>query len=130
MSWMMNDLICKDCGHQEYEAMYKRAAGPGDCVVCSKAMSVDLRGLRFAIHGQGYGSFTPVDFGSMGKAETKEDIEGDSQKQRQERLDGVRHRSYVEKKKKGFDAKMTKEYRAEQKVRKTEARAKKQGAAK
>jgi len=140
MSWMMNNLICKDCGYEEYEAMYKRKDGPDDCPECGKALSVDLRGLRFAIHGQGYGSFAPVDFGTMGKAETKEDydrcvkriearfpghkvdIQGENNQQRQERLDGIRHRSYLEKKKKGFDAKMTKEYRAEQKVRKQEAR--------
>ena len=75
MSWMMHDLICKECGEQEHEAMYKRADGPPDCPGCGETFSVDIRGMRFAIHGHGPGSFAPVDFGVMGKAETKEDYD-------------------------------------------------------
>ena len=140
MSWMMHDLICKECGEQEHEAMYKRADGPPDCPNCDKTFSIDIRGMRFHIHGHGHGSFTPVDFGVMGKAETKEDydrciktietrfpghsvnIEGESTKQREVRLDSIRHRSYETKKAKGFDANMTKEWKAERKAVRTEAR--------
>ena len=140
MAWMMNDLICSDCGHQEYEAMYKRADGPDDCPECSIQLSVDMRGLRFAIHGQGYGSFTPVDFGVLGKAETKEDydrcvktiearfpgkrvhIEGESNSQRQSRLDVIRHRSWKNKKDNSLNEKMVKEIRTHSKRLKSEGR--------
>ena len=135
MSWMMNDLICGDCGHQEYEVMYKRKDGPDDCPGCEKAMSVDLRGLRFAIHGQGHGSFAPVNFGAMGVAETKEDydrcvgaiekrfpghsvnIEHETRAKKTERLDAIRHRSFVNKKSKSLDDKMMKNIGEYQKVR-------------
>lgn len=140
MSWMMNDLICNDCGHEEYEGMYKRKDGPDDCPECNKPMSVDLRGQRFAIHGQGYGSFTPVDFGVLGKAETKEDydrcvktietrfpgkkvhIEGESGGKKQERLDALRHRSWKQKKESGLDATIVKEIRTHSKRLKAEGR--------
>ena len=139
MSWMMNDLICNDCGHQEYEAMHRRKDGPDDCPSCEKAMSVDLRGLRFAIHGQGPGSFAAVDFGVLGKAETKEDydrcvkqiedrfpghtvnIEHETRAKKEERLDGIRHRSHVNKKSKSLNDKMMKEIGEYQKVRHSEA---------
>ena len=139
MSWMMSDLICSDCGHQEYEAMYKRADGPDDCPECSIQLSVDLRGLRFAIHGQGHGSFVPVDFGVLGKAETREDfdrcvktiedkfpghtvnIEHETRAKKEERLDGIRHRSYMNKKSKSLNDKMMKEIGTYQKARSREA---------
>tara|TARA_R100001082_G_C4315874_1_gene138931 strand:- start:309 stop:794 length:486 start_codon:yes stop_codon:yes gene_type:complete len=142
MSWMMNDLICNDCGHQEYEVMYKRKDGPDDCPSCEKAMSVDLRGLRFAIHGQGPGSFAAVDFGVLGKAETKEDydrcvkqiedrfpghtvnVEHETRAKKEERLDAIRHRSFMNKKSKSLDDKMMKEISAYRKVRSKEAIAK------
>lgn len=140
MAWMMNDLVCHDCGHREYEAMYKRADGPDDCPECEISMSVSLSGMRFAIHGQGYGSFTPVDFGVLGKAETKEDydrcvktiedrfpgkrvhIEGESGKKKQERLDVIRHRSWKKKKDNSLNEKMVKEIRTHNKRLKAEGR--------
>ena len=102
---------------------------------------MSFKGFTFAIHGQGPGSFAAVDFGVLGKAETKEDydrcvkkieerfpghkvnIESETNSQKQERLDGIRHRSYMQKKENGFDAKMVKEFRAEEKTLKREAKA-------
>jgi hypothetical protein len=140
MSWMMNDVLCKGCGYEEHEAMYKRADGPDDCPECGTTLSVDLRGLRFAIHGQGYGSFAPVDFGVLGRAETKEDydrcvqtiekrfpgkkvqIEHESGAQKQTRLDALRHRSWQKKKARSLDDKMVKEISAHGKRLKAEGR--------
>ena len=140
MSWMMNDVLCKDCGYEEYEAMYKRKDGPDDCPECGKALSVDLRGLRFAIHGQGYGSFAPVDFGVLGRAETKEDydrcvqtiekrfpgkrvqIDHESSSQKQTRLDTLRHGSWQRKKARSLDDKMVKEISTHSKRLKAEGR--------
>ena len=149
MSLIINNVECTGCEFFEFEAMYKRADGPDDCPECGSERKMSFKGFTFAIHGQGYGSFTPVDFGVMGKAETREDydrcvkkiesrfpghkvnIQGESNSQKQERLDGIRHRSYMEKKKNGYDDKMAKEFSAEEKILKKEAKvAKKQGAAK
>jgi len=140
MSWMMNDLVCQECGHREYEAMYRRKEGPDDCPECEVPMTVSLSGMRFAIHGQGPGSFAPVDFGVLGKAETKEDfdrcvktieerfpgkkvhIEGESSKKKQERLDAIRHRSWQKKKNNSLNDKMVKEIRTHNKRLKAEGR--------
>ena len=140
MSWVMNNLICDGCGYKEVEAMNKREDGPDDCPECIIPLSVDFRGMRFAIHGQGPGSFASVDFGVLGKAETKEDydrcvktiearfpgkkvhIEGESNKQRQERLDVIRHRSWKKKKDSSLNDKMVKEIRTHNKRLKAEGR--------
>ena len=133
MSWMMNDLICNDCGHQEYEAMYKRADGPDDCPDCEKVMSVDLRGMRFAVHGHGPGSFAAMDMGDLGYCDTKEkydhavaqiqkqypgqevrvDVESKVDKKR--RLDELRHRAHQQRLSHGIDTAQSKKLRAEQK---------------
>ena len=141
MSWMMNDLICDDCGHQEYEVMYKRKDGPDDCPECEKAMSVDLRGLRFAIHGDGPGSFAAVDFGVLGKAETREDynrcvktieerfpghsvvVEGDSMSQKTQRIDEQKHKTWANRKARGLDPAMVKKMDAERKIQRKEKKA-------
>jgi hypothetical protein len=147
MSWVMNNLVCHDCDTREFESMYKRADGPPLCPECDQTMSVDLNGLRFAVHGDGPGSFAPVDFGVLGKAETREDynrcmaqikerfpgrdvhIEHESSTKKKERLDAIRHRSWAQKKAKGLDASMVKQASTHNKRLKAEGRKTKSAAA-
>ena len=97
MAWVMNNLICDDCPE------------------CDASLSVDFRGMRFAIHGQGPGSFAAVDFGVLGKAETKEDydrcvktiqgrfpgkrveINHETASQKSDRIDTIRHNKKTQK---------------------------------
>ena len=136
MSWMMNNLICDDCGYEELEAMYKRKNGPDDCPECSIQLSVDLKGLRFAIHGQGPGSFAAVDFGVLGKAETKEDydrcvktieerfpgkrveINHETTAQKSDRVDTIRHNKWKRDKARGLDTQLIKQIDAHKKNQK------------
>lgn len=136
MSWMMNNLICSDCGYEEFEAMYKRKNGPDDCPECKKPMSVNLKGLRFAIHGQGHGSFASVDFGVLGKAETKEDydrcvktienrfpgkrveISHETTSQKSDRIDTIRHNKWERDRARGLDTQLIKQIDAHKKSQK------------
>ena len=127
MSYIINNVECTGCDYFEHEAMYKRADGPDDCPVCGSERKMSFRGFSFAIHGQGPGSFAAVDFGVLGKAETKEDydrcmatiqerfpgkrvlIEGENAAQKADRLDTIRHESWKRKKSKGLNDKILKE---------------------
>ena len=127
MSYIINNVECTGCDFFEHEAMYKRADGPEDCPKCGSERKMSFRGFSFAIHGQGPGSFAAVDFGVLGKAETKEDydrcmatiqerfpnkrinIEGESAAQKADRLDTIRHNSWKRKKAKGLNDKILKE---------------------
>ena len=99
-------------------------------------------GLRFAIHGQGHGSFVPIDFGVLGKAETKEDydrciktietkfpghrvqIESESPQKWQQRTDERLQQQHERRKARGNDAKMVKEIADERRVLRKEAHVK------
>mgnify|MGYP003650855004 FL=1 len=127
MSLIMNNVECTGCDFFEEEVIYRRADGPDPCPECGSERKMSFRGLRYAIHGQGPGSFAAVDFGVLGKAETKEDydrciktieerfpgkrvnIQGETPAQKADRLDTMRHNSYKRKKAKGLDDKMLKE---------------------
>ena len=127
MSYIINNVECTGCDYFEHAAMYKRADGPDDCPVCGSERKMSFRGFSFAIHGQGPGSFAAVDFGVLGKAETKEDydrcmatiqerfpgkrvhIEGENAAQKADRLDTIRHESWKRKKSKGLNDKILKE---------------------
>ena len=101
MSLIMNNVECTGCDFFEEEAIYRRADGPDDCPECGSKRKMSFRGLRYAIHGQGPGSFAAVDFGVLGKAETEA--------QKQTRLDTKRHASWQRKKAQGLNDKMLKE---------------------
>jgi len=136
----MNNLECTGCDFFEEEAIYKRADGPDDCPECGSKRKMSFRGLRYAIHGQGPGSFAAVDFGVLGKAETKEDydrciatieerfpgkrvnIQEETLAQRSERLDTIRHNSWKRKKAKSLNDKILKEVSAESKRLNAEGR--------
>lgn len=96
-------------------------------------------GLRFAIHGQGHGSFVPIDFGVLGKAETKEDydrciktiedrfpghhveIESENPQKWQQRTDERLHKQYNRRKARGNDSKMVNEIANERRALRKEA---------
>jgi hypothetical protein len=90
------------------------------CADCGGATKIDWsHGQGPAVRGHGYGSFTPIDMGVLGKAETKEaydravsviqqrfpghriELEGESKAKKQERVDALRQRSYETKKRAG-----------------------------
>ena len=140
MSLIMNNVECTGCDFFEEEAIYRRADGPDPCPECGSERKMSFRGLRYAIHGQGPGSFAAVDFGVLGKAETREDydrcvaaieerfpgkkvhIEGESEAQKQTRLDTKRHESWKRKKAKGLNDKILKEVSTHSKRLKAEGR--------
>ena len=127
MSYLINNVECTECDYFEHEVMYKRSDGPDDCPKSGGKRKMSFKGFTFAIHGQGPGSFAAVDFGVLGKAETKEDydrciktieerfpgkrvhIEGETKEQKSERLDTIRHGSWKRKKAKGLNDKILKE---------------------
>jgi hypothetical protein len=140
MSFRTNNIECTGCDFFEYEVFYRTSEGPPDCPECGSKRKMSFKGFSFAIHGQGPGSFAAVDFGVLGKAETKEDfdrcmgiiqkrfpnkrinIEGESAAQKAERLDTVRHGSWQRKKAKGLDDKIMKEISNHGKRLKSEGR--------
>lgn len=138
MSFIMNNLECTGCDFFEEEAIYRRADGPDDCPECGSKRKMSFVGLRYAIHGQGPGSFAAVDFGVLGKAETKEDydrciktiearfpgkrvnIQEETPAQKATRIETIRHNSYKRKKARSCDDQMLKEISTYQKAMKAE----------
>ncbi len=136
----MNNVECTGCDFFEEEVIYRKADGPDDCPECGSERKMSFRGLRYAIHGQGPGSFAAVDFGVLGKAETKEDydrcirtieerfpgkrvnIQEETPAQKSERLDTMRHNSWKRKKAKGLNDKIIKEVSNHGKRLKSEGR--------
>ena len=127
MSFRTNNIECTGCDFFEYEVFYRTSEGPPDCPECGSKRKMSFKGFSCAIHGQGPGSFAAVDFGVLGKAETKEDydrciktiekrfpgkrvnIQGESEAKKSERLDTVRHGSWQRKKARGLDDKIINE---------------------
>ena len=138
MSYIINNLECTGCDFFDEEVMYKRADGPDDCPECGGKRKMSFRGFRYAIHGQGPGSFAAVDFGVLGKAETKEDydrciktiearfpgkrvnIQEENASQKAERLETIRHNSWKRKKARGCDDQTLNEVTAYRKAMKAE----------
>jgi len=127
MSFRTNNIECTGCDFFEYEVFYRTSEGPPDCPECGSKRKMSFKGFSCAIHGQGPGSFAAVDFGVLGKAETKEDydrciktieerfpgkrvnVQGETKEQKSERLDTIRHGSWKRKKAKGLNDKILKE---------------------
>ena len=140
MSFRTNNLDCTGCDFFEEEVFYRTSDGPPECPECGSERKMSFKGFRCAVHGQGPGSFAAVDFGVLGKAETKEDydrciktieerfpgkrvnIQGETEAQKADRLDTMRHNSYKRKKAKGLDDKILKEVSAHSKRLKSEGR--------
>ena len=127
MSFRTNNLECAGCDFFEEEVFYRTSDGPPECPECGSERKMSFKGFRCAVHGQGPGSFAAVDFGVLGKAETKEDydrciatiekrfpgkrvnIQGETEAAKADRLDTMRHNSYKRKKSKSLDDKILKE---------------------
>jgi len=138
MSLIMNNVECTGCDFFEEEAIYRRADGPDNCPECGSKRKMSFVGLRYAIHGQGPGSFAAVDFGVLGKAETKEDydrciatiekrfpgkrvnIQEENDAQKADRIETIRHNSWKRKQARGCDDQMLKEVSTYQKAMKAE----------
>jgi predicted nucleic acid-binding Zn ribbon protein len=143
MSFRTNNIECTGCDFFEYEVFYRTSEGPPDCPECGSKRKMSFKGFTCAIKGQGYGSFVPVDFGVLGKAETKEDydrcvatiekrfpgkkvqLEYESDSKRSDRIDTIRQGSWQRKKDRGVDNQMLNEISDEQKRYKAEGRTKK-----
>lgn len=135
MSFRTNNIECTGCDFFEYEVFYRTSEGPPDCPECGSERKMSFKGFTCAVHGQGYGSFAAVDFGVMGKAETKEDydrcvaaiqkkfpgkrveVTHESDTQKSTRLEELRHRSFKRRKSHGIDENMRKGIREHQKRR-------------
>ena len=140
MSYRTNNIECTGCDFFEYEVFYRTSEGPPDCPECGSERKMSFKGFRCAVHGQGPGSFAAVDFGVLGKAETKEDydrciatiekrfpgkrvnIQEETRAQKADRLDTMRHNSYKRKQARGCDDQMLKEVSTQNKRYKAEGR--------
>jgi len=108
------------------------------CDECGVPTRIDWsHGIAPSVRGHGYGSFTAIDMGVLGKAETKEDYDravatiqqrfpgqrveltSETKAQKQARLDGVRQRAFESQRKAGVDKQMIAEAQ-EEKRRKTQ----------
>lgn len=139
----LHDLRCPACEVTEKNVYFRASTGFPVCPDCGNARNVDWsHGAAPAVKGEGYGSFTPIDMGVLGKAETKEDYDravatiqkrfpghrveltSESKSQKAERLDSFRHRAHETRKRDGVDDTIRREIHAEQTARKAEAAAK------
>jgi len=135
------DLRCPVCEITTENVYYRMSEGFPACPDCGAQRRVDWsHGLAPAVHGHGYGSFTPIDMGVLGKAETKEDydrmksviqqrfpghrveLESETKSQKKARLDAVRHARFERHNKLGITGKAGEEGRAEATAKKAEAR--------
>jgi hypothetical protein len=139
----LHDLRCPACEVTEKDVYFRASAGFPACPDCGNARNVDWsHGAAPAVKGEGYGSFTAIDMGVLGKAETKEDydrmksviekrfpghrieLSSESKSQKSERLDAFRQRAHDGRKRDGIDDTIRREIHAEQTARKAEAAAK------
>jgi hypothetical protein len=138
----IHDVRCPACGWGKADVFVRIEEMPS-CDDCGVPTKVDWsHGIAPSVRGHGYGSFTAIDMGVLGKAETKEDYDravatiqqrfpghrveltSETQSQKQARLDGVRQRHFESQKKAGVDGQMVREAQVEQSAKKAEAAAK------
>lgn len=116
----IHDVRCLECDYLEPDVFVIVGQLPA-CAICGYPTKIDWgHGHAPSVRGHGYGSFTPIDMGVLGKAETKEDydravsviqqrfpghrieLESESKAKKQERVDAIRQRSFEHKKKRGL----------------------------
>lgn len=133
-----HDVRCSACGWKKADVFVRIEAMPF-CEDCGVVTVVDWsHGRAPSVRGHGYGSFTAIDMGVLGKAETKEDYDravatiqerfpgrrvelmSETKAQKQERLDSFRQRSYESKKKAGVDDRIIREQKEEVKAKRAE----------
>jgi hypothetical protein len=134
----IHDIRCTECADLQTDVFVRVGELP-PCDVCGMPMKIDWgHGHAPSVRGHGYGSFTPIDMGVLGKAETKEDydravatvqqrfpghrieLESESASQKQARVDALRHASYERKRARGEDEKMIREAAQEHSAKKAE----------
>jgi hypothetical protein len=139
----LHDLRCPACEVTEKNVYFRVSTGFPVCPDCGNARNVDWsHGAAPTVKGEGYGSFTAIDMGVLGKAETKEDydrmkgviekrfpghrieLSSESKSQKSERLDAFRQRAHDGRKRDGVDDTIRREILTEQTARKAEAAAK------
>ena len=115
----IHDIRCLECDYLEPDTFVVVGQLPA-CSICGYPTKIDWgHGHAPSVRGHGYGSFTAIDMGVLGKAETKEDydravsviqqrfpghrieLESESKSQKQARVDAIRQRSFEMKKKNG-----------------------------
>ena len=66
-----HDLRCSACGWKAVDVFVRVESLPV-CSDCGEPSQIDWsHGRAPSVRGHGYGSFTPIDMGVLGKAETK-----------------------------------------------------------
>ena len=142
-----HDLRCSACGWKAVDVFVRVESLPV-CSDCGEPSQIDWsHGRAPSVRGHGYGSFTAIDMGTLGKAETKEDYDravakiqqrfpghrveltSETSNKKSERLDGLRQRAYTERKKAGVDDAVRRDIREEASARKAEKAAAKPVAA-
>ena len=135
----IHDIRCPSCGWGKADTFVRVEEMPS-CDECGVPTKVDWgHGIAPSVRGHGYGSFTSIDMGVLGKAETKEDYDravstiqqrfpghrveltSETKAQKQARLDGVRQRAYESRKKAGVDDRIRAEMKEEKARKKVEA---------
>lgn len=135
----IHDIRCPSCGWGKADTFVRVEEMPS-CDECGVPTKVDWgHGIAPSVRGHGYGSFTAIDMGVLGKAETKEDYDravatiqqrfpgqrveltSETKAQKQARLDGVRQRAYESRKKAGVDDRIRAEMKEEKTRKKAEA---------
>jgi hypothetical protein len=135
----IHDIRCPSCGWGKADTFVRVEEMPS-CDECGIPTKVDWgHGIAPSVRGHGYGSFTAVDMGVLGKAETKEDYDravatiqqrfpgqrveltSETKAQKQARLDGVRQRAFESRKKMGVDDRVRAEMKEEKTRKKAEA---------
>ena len=133
-----HDVRCSACGWKKADVFVRIESMPY-CEDCGVVTVVDWsHGRAPSVRGHGYGSFTSIDMGTLGKAETKEDYDravatiqqrfpgrrvelvSETKAQTQERVDALRQRSYERKKLAGVDDGMLRERDTEVKAKRAE----------
>ena len=133
------DLRCPMCRVTENNVFIGADRVKPPCDICGHERFADWSsGQAPSVRGHGYGSFTPIDMGVLGKAETKEDfdrmkgvieqrfpghrieLQGETKEKKRERVDELKHRNYETRRNSGVDDRMITEAREEQAAKKTE----------
>lgn len=137
----IHDIRCSACGWSKADTFVRIEEMPS-CDECGVPTVVDWsHGIAPSVRGHGYGSFTAIDMGVLGKAETKEDYDravstiqqrfpghrieltSETKSQKQTRLDGLRQRAHDGRKRAGVDSTIRAEMNEEGRRRKMEAAA-------
>jgi len=134
----IHDIRCTACQTIDTDVFVRVGALPG-CAECGAPTVIDWgHGSAPSVRGHGYGSFTPVDLGVLGKAETKEDydramatikqrfpnhrveLQSETSAQKGARVDELRHKSFENKRKNNVDEKLLMEKSEETKAKTSE----------